>query len=125
MSRDFASFMESISGDSAETKIKELMEILDKVMMIVMNSVDNLSVRLQQIEMNIQNMTARVVKLENMPRTPIPAPAAPAAPGAPVPAPAAAAPPPPKPAPKPMAPMSARAALQSELKSLFARRKKQ
>ena len=40
MSRDFASFMASITGDSAELKIKELMEILDKVTQIVMNSTD-------------------------------------------------------------------------------------
>ncbi len=120
MSRDFASFMASISADSAEQKIKELMEILDKVSQIIMNSAEQLLTRLMQLETHINAMTGRVVTLEQRPTVAAMAPGI--APGAFAPA-AAAAPPPPAPAPKPMSPMSARAALQSELKELFARRK--
>ena len=121
MSRDFASFMASISADSAELKIKELMEILDKVSQIIMNSADQLLTRMMQLENSVNAATGRVVQLESRPVV-----AAPAAPGAAFGAPGAAtpaAPPPPKPAPKPMSPMSARSAIQSELKQLFARRK--
>jgi hypothetical protein len=120
MSRDFASFMASISEESAEERISELMEILDKVMQIIMNSTDSLTNRILSLENNVNATMQRIVKLESRPVV-----AAPAAPGAaPGPAaPAPMAPPPPKPEPKPLSPVSARAALQSELKQLFARRK--
>ena len=120
MSKDFASFMASISEDSAEERINELMEILDKVMQIIINSVDQLGQRIQGLENNINSTLTRVAQLEAAPRAA--APGIQAAPGA---APAPMAAPAPKPAPKPMAPVSARAALQSELKQLFARRKQQ
>ena len=124
MSRDFASFMASISGDSAEQKIKELMEILDKVTQIIMNSTDQLFGQMIKLETNINNLMGRLTSLESRPSTG-------AAPGQPMPSagapgtPAGAAPPAPKPAPKPMSPVSARAALQGELKALFARRKQE
>ncbi|NVM52366.1 MAG: hypothetical protein HWN66_01600 [Candidatus Helarchaeota archaeon] len=123
MSRDFASFMASISEDSAEQKVRELMEILDKVMQIIMNSTDQLFTQLMKLETNINHLMGRITKLESQ--------SAIAAPGQPIPSagapgmPAAAAAPAPKPAPKPMSPVSARSALQSELKQLFARRKQQ
>ncbi|MHA1131676.1 MAG: hypothetical protein ACTSQI_08590 [Candidatus Helarchaeota archaeon] len=119
MSRDFASFMASISGDSAEQRITELMEILDKVMQIIMNSVDNLTERVFALENNINTSLQRVANLEARPTVAVPASGI--APNSAAPAPMA--PPPPKPEPKPLSPMSARAALQSELKQLFARRK--
>ncbi len=121
MSREFASFMASITGDAAETKIKELMEILDKVMQIIVNSTEGLFGQLNQLENNIHGVMGRVVNLESrpIPTGPVPGQAIPGA--------ASAAPPPPapKPAPKPLSPMSARAALQGELKALFAKRKQQ
>jgi len=123
MSREFASFMATISGESAEQRLKELSEILDKVMQIVINSIDQLSGNIAQIETRIQNMTNRIVRLETMPVMPAPMGVPGGAPGVPPPMPAMA-PPPPPPEPKPASPMSARNALQGELKSLFARKKK-
>ena len=125
MSREFASFMASISGESAEQRLKELSEILDKVMQIVINSIDQLSGNIAQIETRIQNITGRIVRLETMPTMAAPmgfpggAPGG--APGVPPPMPAMA---PPPPEPKPANPMSARSALQGELKALFARKKR-
>ena len=72
MSKDFASFMASISEDSAEQRINELMEILDKVMQIIMNSVDQLTVRIQGLEGNIHNVMNRVAKVEATPRAAAP-----------------------------------------------------
>ena len=120
MSRDFATFMASISGESAEERISELMEILDKVMQIIMNSTDSITNRILSLENNVNATMQRIVTLESRPVAAAPA-ALGVAPGPAAPAPMA--PPPPKPEPKPMSPMSARAALQSELKQLFARRK--
>ncbi len=120
MSRDFASFMASIAGDSSGKRITELMEVLDKVTQIIINSVDSLQDRLNRIEGNIQGMLQKVQTLET---TTFAAAPAYGTPGPNVPA--MAAPPPPKPEPKPMSPVSSRTALQSELKDLFARRKKE
>ncbi len=124
MSREFAHFMESISGDSNEQRINELMEILEKVMMIISNSVDSLSGRLFNLDQGVQLMMQRVVGLEQRPIPPPPGTYPAGAPGVPAPV-TPVAPPPPKPEPKPMSPMSARAALQSELKELFNKRKQQ
>jgi len=123
MSREFASFMASISGESAEQRLKELSEILDKVMQIVINSIDQLSGNIAQIDTRIQNITNRIVRLETMPTmgAPMGVPGGP--PGVPPPMPAMA-PPSPPPEPKPVSPMSARSALQGELKALFARKKR-
>ena len=119
MSRDFASFMASITADSAEIKIKELMEILDKVTQIIMNSTDRLFGQFAELESNIHGTMTQIVNLESrpIPTAAAPGQAAPTAPAAAAPAPA------PKPAPKPMNPVSARSALQGELKALFAKRK--
>ena len=121
MSRDFASFMASIQGDSAEEKIKELMEILDKVMQIIMNSTDQLFGQMIKLDTDLNALTGRLTQLESRPSVG-------AAPGQPMPsagAPGTPAAPAPKPAPKPISPVSARAALQGELKALFARRKQE
>ena len=127
MSREFASFMASISGESAEQRLKELSEILDKVMQIVINSIDQLSGNIVQIETRIQNITSRIVRLETMPvmSAPMGGPGGVpgGAPGVPPPMPAMA-PPPLAPEPKAASPMSARSALQGELKALFAKKKK-
>ena len=114
MSKDFASFMASISGESVEQRINELMEILDQVMMIIINSIDQLSERIVKLETGIQNMANIVAKFES--GSVLNASSAQTTPSM-------AAPPPPKPTPKPMSPISARSALQNELKQLFARRK--
>ena len=124
MSREFASFMASISGESAEQRLKELSEILDKVMQIVINSIDQLSGNIAQIESHIQNMTSRIARLETMPMMSAPMGGPGGAPGVPPPMPMAAPPPMPPPEPKPANPMSARSALQGELKALFARKKR-
>ena len=123
MSREFASFMASISGESSEQRLKELSEILDKVMQIVINSIDQLSGNIAQIETRIQNITNRIARLETMPvmSAPMGVPGGP--PGVPPPMPAMA-PPMPPPEPKPASPMSARSALQGELKALFSRKKR-
>jgi len=123
MSREFASFMASITGESAEQRLKELSEILDKVMQIVVNSIDQLSGNITQMETRIQNLTARIVKLETS-TVPAPMGAPGIAPGVPPPMPISG-PPMPPPEPKVVSPMSARSALQGELKALFARKKKE
>ncbi|MHA1267771.1 MAG: hypothetical protein ACTSRS_21225 [Candidatus Helarchaeota archaeon] len=120
MSQEFASIMAAISGDTVEEKIKVFSDVLDKITQFAVNSLDQLQRKVNELQGLLQNMQARVVKLEQRPVAA--QPGAPAAPGAPTPA--AAAPPPPKPEPKPLSPMSARAALQSELKALFAKRKR-
>jgi hypothetical protein len=123
MSREFASFMASISGESSEQRLKELSEILDKVMQIVINSIDQLSGNIVQIETRIQNITNRIVRLETMPVAPAAMGVSGGPPGV-LPPIQAPMPPMPPPEPKPVSPMSARSALQGELKALFARRKK-
>ncbi|HUY00401.1 MAG TPA: hypothetical protein VMV49_12645 [Candidatus Deferrimicrobium sp.] len=124
MSRDFASFMASISGESAENRIKELMEILDKIMEITINSIDSITTNMQQLEMRVQNMTQRIVQLETAPRATSgqTGPASSQLEGVPqpVPPPVAQAPP----GPRLTSPVSARSALQGELKALFAKRKR-
>ncbi|MFX1295629.1 MAG: hypothetical protein ACFFD2_12360 [Promethearchaeota archaeon] len=121
MSKDFASFMSSISGESSEQRIQELMEILDKVMQIIINSVDQLSERIFKLENTIHTMAGRVTKLETRPVSAVSA--SQQAAGATTGPAASAASAAPKPAPKPTSPISARAALQSELKALFNKRK--
>lgn len=127
MSREFASFMASITGETAEQRLKELSEILDKVMQIVVNSIDQLSGNITQLETRIQNISTRIVKLETTPAgmgMPGAATATGIAPGVPPPMPAMG-PPVPPPEPKVASPVSARSALQGELKALFARKKKE
>ncbi|NVM27516.1 MAG: hypothetical protein HWN65_01630 [Candidatus Helarchaeota archaeon] len=119
MSHEFASIMEAIAGDTIEEKVKVFSDVLDKITQFAVNTLDQLTKQVTYLEGLLQNMQARIVKLETRPVVAAPAPGYP---GAPAPA-ASAAPPPPKPAPKPMSPVSARAALQGELKALFARRK--
>ncbi|TFG04319.1 MAG: hypothetical protein EU536_04855 [Promethearchaeota archaeon] len=124
MSREFASFMASITGDAVEQKIQELMEILDKVMQITINTSESLYGQIAQLETDIHQTLTKIVNLESRP-IPTAAPG-----GAPIPmsgngiAAPLSAPAPPPPQPKPMSPVSARAALQGELKELFAKRKR-
>ncbi len=112
--------MEAISGDTVEEKIKVFSDVLDKITQFAVNTLDQLTKKVNELQGMLVNMQQRVVQLEQRPIAAAPAPGSPAALG--VPAPAAAAPAP-KPAPKPLSPMSARAALQGELKALFAKRK--
>ena len=105
-------------------KIKVFSDVLDKITQFAVNTLDGLTKQVAYLQGLLQNMQQRIVKLEQRPIAVAPAAPAAAAPGAPIPTPAAAAPAP-KPPPKPMSPMSARAALQGELKALFAKRKQQ
>ena len=113
MSREFASIMEAVAGDTVEEKIKVFSDVLDKITQFAVNTLDGLTKQVAYLQGLLQNMQQRIVKLEQRPIAVAPAAPVAAAPGAPVPAPAAAAPAP-KPPPKPMSPMSARAALQGD-----------
>ena len=107
-----------MSGDTVEEKIKVFSDVLDKITQFAVNTLDQLTKKVNELQGLLQNMQQRVVQLEQRPIGVAAAPGSPAALG--VPAPAAPAP---RPAPKPMSPVSARAALQGELKALFAKRK--
>ncbi len=111
--------MEAIAGDTIEEKVKVFSDVLDKITQFAVNALDQLTKQVSYLEGLIQNIQGRIVTLEQRPVVAASAPGL--VPGAPIPA--ATPPPPPAPAPKPISPMSARAALQSELKALFARRK--
>ncbi len=125
MSKEFASIMEAIAGDTIDEKIKVFSDVLDKITQFAVNSLDQLTKKVSHLEGMLQNLEGRVKKLEERPPAPIGAPGM-APVGQVSHGPAAATPPPPapKPEPKPMSPVSARAALQSELKALFAKRKR-
>ncbi|HUY00400.1 MAG TPA: hypothetical protein VMV49_12640 [Candidatus Deferrimicrobium sp.] len=120
MSKEFASMMGAISGESIDEKIKAFSDVLDKVTQFAMNSIDQLSKKVGEIDAVLRNLEHRVTRVEQMP------PVAVGTPGTapPPPAPGAQAPPPPRPEPKPMSPVSARSALQGELKALFAKRRR-
>jgi len=120
LSHEFASIMDAMSGDTVEEKIKVFSDVLDKITQFAVNTLDQLTKKVNEIQGLLQNMQQRVVQLEQRPIAVAAAPGSPAALG--VPAPAAAAPAP-RPAPTPMSPVSARSALQGELKALFAKRK--
>jgi len=129
MSHDFANFMESINEGPLEDRINELSDILTKVMAIVVSAIDDLTQRMSVIEENIQTsatdnnairdsvtkiMTALTANPGALGQTPIIGPE-----GNPPPP-----PPPPKPKPKPVSPLSARSAINSELKALFNKRRR-
>jgi hypothetical protein len=119
MSKEFASIMEAISGDTIDEKIKTFSDVLDKITQFAVNSIDQLTRKVGHLEGLVQNLQARIVKIEQTPRAPIGQPGtAPPPPVTNAPAPA------PRPEPAPISPVSARSALQGELKALFARRKK-
>jgi len=124
---DFTKLMEAISDDTIEEKIKTFSEVLDKITQFSVNSIDQVTKRLQKYNETLDILERRVVQIESRPP---PTPTMSAAPGAggglgvPPPMPLQAPmPPPPAPEPKPANPMSARSALQSELKNLFAKKK--
>ncbi|TFG04318.1 MAG: hypothetical protein EU536_04850 [Promethearchaeota archaeon] len=121
MSKEFASIMEAVSGDSTEEKVKVFSDVLDKITQFAVNTLDQLQRKVIELQNLLQNMQARVIKLEQQPVVAMPAGGG-MTPG--VPAPATPTPAPPPPQPKPMSPVSARAALQGELKELFAKRKR-
>jgi hypothetical protein len=132
---DFTRLMEAISGDTVEEKIKTFSEVLDKITQFSVNSIDQVTKRLQKLNEILDILERRVVQIESRP-PPAPAmsanPAAGGALGVPPPMPGALGVPPPPPMqapmspppePKPANPMSARSALQSELKNLFTKKK--
>ena len=129
MSHDFANFMESINEGPLEDRINELSDILIKVMAIVVSAIDDLTQRMTVIEENLQTnstdnnairdsvtkiMTALTANPGAIGQVPIIGPE-----GNPPPP-----PPPPKPKPKPVSPLSARSAINSELKALFNKRRR-
>ncbi|NVM52367.1 MAG: hypothetical protein HWN66_01605 [Candidatus Helarchaeota archaeon] len=121
MTHEFASIMEAIAGDTVDEKIKVFSDVLDKITQFAVNTLDQLTKKVNELQGVLQNMQGRVIKLEQRPVAP--AAAFGTAPPPPVPEGGPAAAPAPKPAPKPLSPVSARAALQGELKALFAKRK--
>jgi hypothetical protein len=123
---DFTKLMEAISGDTIEEKIKTFSEVLDKITQFSVNSIDQVTKRLQKFHEILDILERRVVQIESRPppASTMGAPAGGGGLGVPPPMPLQAPmPPPPPPEPKPANPMSARSALQSELKNLFAKRK--
>jgi hypothetical protein len=126
---DFSKLMEAISGDTVDEKIKMFSDVLDKITQFSVNSIDQMTKRVQKVNQTLDALEKRLVQIEQRPRAPAPAaggttPPAPI-PGGPlgVPPPMTAGAPPPPPEPKPANPMSARSALQGELKNLFAKKK--
>lgn len=125
MSRDFANFMESMKEQPLEDQMSEISDILTKVMAIVVSAIDDITQRMSTLEQTLQNNAIEINTIKSnvaniqqnaAPLTPQPQ----ATPGLATPPP----PPPPKPAPKPMSPLSARSAINSELKALFNKRKR-
>lgn len=123
---DFSKLMAAISGDTIDEKIKTFSEVLDKITQFSVNAIDQTTKRVQKSIQLLDTLEKRLVQLEQHPRAsakaggtapPIPGEAL----GVPPPMPAAGPPPPPE--PKPANPMSARSALQSELKNLFNKKK--
>lgn len=145
MGRDFADFMDQIRGEPVEKRMDEISEILTRVMSIVVSAIDDLSNRMAALEgsltesistltmvsQSVATLTGQMSQLRAggvapapaMPGQPTITPA-PQAPGmvltAPPPSPALQ---PPAPKPRPMTGMSARSAINSELKALFGKRR--
>ena len=120
MSHEFAKFMEELREEPLEERIDELSDILTKVMAIVVSAIDDINQRIGQIEV-VQNQLSRDlqdIKARGVPAKPVVSPMTGQQ------APTIQAAPQPKPAPRPLSPMSARSAINSELKALFSRRKK-
>jgi len=126
---DFSKLMEAISGDTVDEKIKMFSDVLDKITQFSVNSIDQMTKRVQKVNITLEALEKRLVQIEQRPRAPTSAAGGTTAPapipGGPlgVPSPMPAGAPPPPPAPKPANPMSARSALQGELKNLFAKKK--
>jgi hypothetical protein len=120
MSKEFASIMEAVSGESIDEKIKAFSDVLDKVTQFAMNSIDQLSRKVGEIDAFLRNLENRITRVEQLP------PVASGAPTGSAPPPSILGPqaPPPPPEPKLASPVSARSALQGELKALFAKRKR-
>ncbi|MFX0134034.1 MAG: hypothetical protein ACFFDN_10360 [Candidatus Hodarchaeota archaeon] len=127
MSKEFADFMDKLREEPLEEQINEISDILTKVMAIVVSAIDDINQKMANLEYqftNLQGAQTRIVQdLQQIKATgvtpgakPIVSPAT--GPQAPIVKPA------PKPAPRPLSPMSARSAINSELKALFSRRKK-
>jgi len=123
---DFIKLMEAMSGDTIDDKIKTFSDALDKITQFSVNSIDQMTKRVQKVNQLLDALEKRLVQVEQRPRAPANAGGtAPSAPGAlevPPPMPGAGTPTPP-PEPRPANPMSARSALQNELKNLFAKKK--
>ena len=127
MSRDFANFMESVKEQPIEDQVSEISDILTKVMAIVVSAIDDITQRMSTLEQTLQNNANELNSIKNdVTKLQQGGPVLTGqpqlqgtAPGVTNPPP----PPPPKPAAKPMSPLSARSAINSELKALFSKRK--
>ncbi|MHA1784647.1 MAG: hypothetical protein ACTSVY_09370 [Candidatus Helarchaeota archaeon] len=132
MSKDFANFMESIKEEPFEEQLNEFSDILTKVMAIVVSAIDDMTQRMSTLEQmlnaNTSEINALKTNMTNLQQRAIAAPVDSSgqpqllgnAPNMKAPAP----PPPPKPKPKPLSPLSARSAINSELKALFSKRRR-
>jgi len=132
LSKEFAEFMDSMREEPLEERMDQFSEILTKVMSIVISAIDDMNQKIANIshQFNIlrtaqQGLSAEIQQLKSRaiaaaPNAPIVTPMgnAPQAPAI------QAAAPKPKPAPRPLSPVSARSAINNELKALFSRRKK-
>lgn len=119
--------MDRLREEPLEEQINEISDILTKVMAIVVSAIDDINMKMANLEYQFSNLqgdqTRIVQEIQQIKATgvtpsgkPIVSPAT--GPQAPIIKPA------PKPAPRPLTPMSARSAINSELKALFSRRKK-
>ncbi|NHI92743.1 MAG: hypothetical protein EAX96_09610 [Candidatus Lokiarchaeota archaeon] len=127
MSKDFANFMESVKEQPLEDQVNEISDILTKVMAIVVSAIDDLTQRMSMLEQTLQDNANNIETIKNdvnklQQGAPPTLPPQPQLLGTP-PEGVSPPPPPPKPAPKPMSPLSARSAINSELKALFSKRK--
>lgn len=130
MAKEFAAFMKDLREEPIEKRIDEVSDILTKVMTIVVSAIDDINQKIANMELNLTNMgnsNAQMNReLQEIKARGIPAPVA----GAPVvkpmsPTPQTPAVPAPKPLQAPANPMTARSAINSELKALFSRKKKE
>ncbi len=124
--------MDELREEPLEKRIDEVSDILTKVMTIVVSAIDDLNQKIVTLHHQftaIQNQQAQISQeIQVLKTSPM---AAGATSGTPVvtpmsglQTPAVQAAPQPKLEPKPISPMSARSAINSELKALFSRRKK-
>ncbi|MFX1451888.1 MAG: hypothetical protein ACFFCM_13665 [Promethearchaeota archaeon] len=129
MSKEFADFMDKLREEPLEEQINEISDILTKVMAIVVSAIDDINQKMANLEYQFSNLqgaqTRMAQELQQIKATGVAPGAKPivsdmTGPQAPI----VQAAPQPKPAPRPLSPMSARSAINSELKALFSRRKK-
>lgn len=127
--------MDGLREEPLEERINQISDILTKVMSIVISAIDDMNQKIANISHQFNTLRSVqqgiVAEIQQLKANPMAA-AQGSGPTAPIVTPMANAPqapvvqaaPQPKPAPKPLSPMSARSAINNELKALFSRRKK-